>query len=566
MKKEVVLKGLSISNGITIGLPYYLFFGEKLPVEETIAPTQVEKEIIRYREALQRSRQEVEELQKNLLKENAGLEVAQILDTHLEMLKDPVMTVEMEEKIRQENKKPETVFCKTISEFQDKFICFSDTFFQERVKDITDVSKRILGHLSSKKRYSLPNFPKNSLLIAYEMIPSIVAAIDSSCVLGIVTESGGNTSHAAIIARAKGLPYIGGIDIATLKRLSKKEIILDGTNGLVIINPTAKTLKTYILRSLSDENFSIKISKERHLPAQTLDKVPIELFGNIENLEDIDLLLDQEAAGIGLFRSEYLFLEKKGFPSEEEQFEIYKKILLKMKGKPVVIRVFDIGADKRGDLFYARMPLEHNPALGCRAIRFLLKHRELFERQLKALIRASQFGDIRILLPMITDLSEVVETRKILKNLKGDKIPLGCMIEVPSSAILSDPIAEVSDFLSIGTNDLIQYVLASDRSNPAVSFLYSPAHPSILYLLQQIIHVAGIRKKELLICGESAADTSFLPILLGLGVRKFSVAPRHLAIVKHTLRHLKLEEAEKKAKKALSFTSFQELHNYLYTS
>lgn len=576
---EIILKGLSVSKGIAMGTPFYLAPQDEVVPEQPIPPVEVESEIARYRSALQSSRSELLELQKTLLEEGSDEAVA-ILDTHLEMLKDPLMTTEMEQKIRKNQKNTESVFQKTISEFQNRFICLKDSFFQERVKDITDVSKRILRHLSPQKKFDLQKLPKNSVLFALDVIPSVVAEANPGQVIGIISHTGGVSSHAAIIARAKGIPYIGGIDIELLKNQAITSVIVDGNEGLVILNPTPKTWNKYVKLSEKAESLYQSLASQFDLKAETIDGYPIELYGNLENLDDIEGLTKHRASGIGLFRSEYLFLARKSFPTEEEQYQACRKILEKIPENPVIIRVFDIGGDKKGEMplslnwkNLSHIAHELNPVLGCRAIRFLLKYQELFEKQLRALLRASTFGNIHILLPMVSDTSEIIETKKLInkirKELQKEKIavkkhiPIGCMIEVPSSAIMCDAIAEEADFLSIGTNDLIQYVVAADRSNSTVSHLYSPAHPSILRLLRHVVMVAERRKKSLILCGEVAADPKFIPFLLGTGIRKLSVAARHIPEVKHVIRSISLVDACRRTEKAFRFTSYEDLKEYI---
>jgi len=576
---EIVLKGISISKGIAIGFPFYLAPQDEMVPEQAILSMEVESEIARYRSALFSSRLELEELQKTLLHEGSADGVA-ILDAHLEMLKDPLMTTEMEQKIRERQRNTESVFQKTISEYQNRFISLKDSFFQERVKDIIDVSKRILGHLSPHRKIDLQKLPPGSILFVVELIPSMVAEADPGQVSGIVTQTGGISSHAAIIARAKGIPYIAGIEIEKHRGIACQGMILDGDQGLVIINPTEETQEKYRQMILKAEDFHKVLAGQYASKAETIDGFSIELFGNVESVEDIDLLRKQGAAGIGLFRSEYLFLAKKSFPTEEEQYIAYRKIVEKIPKKPVIIRVFDIGGDKKGDLpasmgwktptFFAH---ESNPVLGCRAIRFLLQYEELFEKQLRALFRASPFGNIQILLPMVSDIAEIRATRRLIAKIRNNlleekipikkQIPIGCMIEVPSSAIMCDAVCQEVDFLSIGTNDLIQYVLAADRSNPTVSSLYSSAHPSILRLLHHVVSVAERRKKELILCGEMAADAKFIPLLLGLGIRKFSMAARHIPEVKHFIRNIRLMDACSIAEQAFRILSCEDLQKYL---
>jgi phosphotransferase system enzyme I (PtsI) len=404
---------------------------------------------------------------------------------------------------------------------------------------------------------------------------------DSSLVSAFVTAVGGITSHAAIIARAKGIPYVANIDIKIFKRIEIQSIIVDGSQGIVIVNPTAKTLKKYQALQKGDLKSYSQLKKASSLKGETIDGYEVRIFANLEDPNEIDLLQKNGASGVGLFRSEYLFLASRSFPSEEEQFAIYKKMAVALKDKPLVIRIFDIGGDKKVDLlpeekdahYFAKIGLELNPALGCRAIRFLLRFREILEAQLRAILRASAFGQIHILIPMVTDIGELRQVRALVEKIQVEllakgikfapKIPIGCMIEVPSSALLADVLAEESDFLSIGTNDLIQYVLAADRNNPSTSSLYFTTHPSVLRLIRMVVSAAHTARKPMILCGEYAADPAMIPLLIGLGIRELSVSARHIPLVKHTIRKWRILEACRLAEGALDYAAAGELKEYL---
>jgi len=579
-KGEVILRGLAVSKGVGIGCPIFFTAFEEDVSETTISKKEIEEEIVRYRFALARSREDVEKLQKVSIEEGTP-EVVAILGTHLEMMRDPLLTSIIEEKIRIRQQKIETIFFHLIEEYKQRFSILQDLYFQERVRDIVDVSRRILNYLRPTSKIRMTEMPHNSIVLAHELVPSETIEASSSVVSAFVTAAGGITSHAAIIARAKGIPYVANIDIKMLKRVDLTAIIVDGSQGIVIVNPSRQTLKKYaeIKRSHVEKYKLVKTSSG--LKGETIDGYEIRLFANLENPKEIDQIHRTGSAGVGLFRSEYLFLTRKRFPTEEEQFEIYKRMARSLRGRPLVVRVFDVGGDKKPDLmpeehdakYFLKMGAELNPALGCRAIRFLLRYPEILETQLRALLRASRFGDIHILLPMVSDLMEIRHVRGLIERIKQElhekeiktakEIPLGCMIEVPSSALMCDAMAKEADFLSIGTNDLVQYVLAADRNNPNISDLYFSTHPSILRLIRMIVSSANGARKPVILCGECAADPAMIPILIGLGIREFSVATRHIPLVKHTIRKWRILEACRLAEGALEYASAKELKEYL---
>ncbi|OHE76268.1 MAG: phosphoenolpyruvate--protein phosphotransferase, partial [Verrucomicrobia bacterium RIFCSPHIGHO2_12_FULL_41_10] len=425
---EVILRGLPISKGVGIGFPiFFSFFEEEVP-DSPLSHREVEEEVGRYRRALDLSRQDLERLQKLSHHERAP-EVAAILGTHLEMIEDPLITQEVEERIRLKQRKTESIFQHLIAEYQNRFTVLQDSYFRERVRDIVDLSRRILSHLRQGPHSKMMEMTHNSVILAHELVPSETIEANASLVSGFVTAAGGLTSHAAIIARAKGIPYVANIDIKFLKRVEFQSVIVDGSEGLVIVNPTLQTLKKYQEIKKSYLERDRLLQSETHLKGETIDGYEIQVFANLEYPKEVDLSLKMGASGVGLFRSEYLFLARKAFPSEEEQFTIYCQMIEALKGKPLVVRVFDVGGEKKGDLpesardakYFLPIGREVNPALGCRAIRFLLRYPELLEEQLSAILRASHYGDIQILIPMVSDLSEIRKVRSLINQVR-DKL------------------------------------------------------------------------------------------------------------------------------------------------
>ncbi len=579
-KEEIILRGIPISKGIGIGLPIFFASLEDEVPEVAIPNKEIDGEIDRYRRALELSRKDVEALQK-LSIASGPPEIVSILGTHLEMMRDPLLTNVIEERIRDMQRNTESIFFSLIEEYKIRFSTLKDHYFQERVRDIIDVSKRILGHLRPLPQLKMGEVPHNSIILTHELVPSETVEANASLVSAFVTSVGGITSHAAIIARAKGIPYVANVDIKQLKKVELHALIVDGSQGLVILNPSRQTLKKY-QEMQKNHLMQLKLLKSHaHLKGETIDGYDVRIFANLENPKEIDQQILSNASGIGLFRSEYLIFSRKAFPSEEEQFAIYKRMVKTLKGRPLVIRVFDIGGDKKIELppahpdskYFSQIGPEPNPALGCRAIRFLLRFPEILEAQLRAILRASHFGEIHILIPMVSDVSEVREVRQTVARIQEDlkkkgvkiakQIPLGCMIEVPSSAIMSDALAEEVDFVSIGTNDLVQFMLAADRSNSHTAELYFSIHPSILRMIRMVVASANRARKPVILCGECAADPTMIPLLIGLGIREFSVAARHIPLVKHTIRKWRILEACRLAEGALEFPSAGELKKYL---
>lgn len=574
--KEIRLRGIPICAGIAIGNPFFFTFMDDVIPEFSIAPNEVKEEISRFKLALKRSRQDVKRLQKQLEAEGA-LEGAAILDTHLQMMQDPALTTEIEEKIQSTRKNTESIFQNVINIYEEKFNRISDKFFRERFKDIQDIYRRIMGHLRESVRISLAEIPKNSIVFSHEIAPTDTAEAKHDCVSAFVTETGGETSHAAIMAKAKGIPYIASVDFEAFKGVGDATVIVDGRIGDVIINPTTETLQKYKeLQAQLSLHFK-SLEDEGRLATETIDGYKVNLSANLEMLNEINMLHEYGSTGIGLFRSEYIFLtedsfsSKERFPNEEEQFQVYYRIVKSMKGLPVIIRTFDIGGDKLKDVQGLRH--EKNPFLGCRAIRFSLKEPSIFRAQIRAILRASAFGEVKIMFPMISGLPELLEAKLFVKKTQeemrsrglciGKDIKIGCMIEVPSAAITCDLLARECDFLSIGTNDLVQYSLAVDRGNQQMSYLYTPTHPSIIRLVKMVVSEAYNNRIPVSVCGEIAADPCFTPLLLGLGVRELSVAPRYIPVVKNAIRNTSIVEASLLAEKVLAISTASEIHKLL---
>jgi phosphotransferase system enzyme I (PtsI) len=561
---EIHLKGAPISDGIAIGVPFFWGFGQEDDIPEfPIATGEVEGEIARYRRALFSSREELERLMTDLESEGSK-EAMEIIDTHIQMLQDPLMTTHMEEKIRQMRQNTETVFRSVMQEYEKRFERVDDSFFRQRLIDVMDLSKRILSHLFPTQKKSLADIPPNSIVFAQELIPSEAASVQASRVMAFVTVAGGGRSHAALIARAKGIPFVSSVDMEHLHGADTTCVIVDGRTGEVILNPSDETLCRYrVLKERLHQHY-LSLEKEAHLDAVTEDGHPIAVLANIGMLEELDVSF--VLSGVGLLRSEYLAAGNRAFFfSEEEQYAAYVQVLQRMHGKPCVLRAFDIGGDKHKEWFL-ELSKEQNPVLGCRGIRFLLHRRELFRTQLRAALRAASCGPLHFLLPLLSDLEELRTVKHMLEEVRAElavdvPMPLGCMIEVPSAGLTCDLLAQECDFLSIGSNDLIQYTLGVDRAHPFMDDAQSPAHPSIIRMIKMIVMEGKRWKKPVSLCGEIASNSLFVPLLLGLGVTQFSCAPRYISAVKRAVRKSSLAACQKLAQRVLALkTSTEVLH------
>lgn len=568
--EEIQIKGAPISGGISIGKLFFLEdFPDDVIPEFPIHSSDVENEIARYRRAILSSREDLHDLQRFLAKEGSS-EAASIIDTHIQMLEDPFMTTFVEKKIRQMMKNTESVFRSVMTDYEKEFSKVKDAFFRQRLLDVKDLSSRILRHLYPRQEVNLSELPEGTVIFTKELVPSLTAEAKASQIMGFITEMGGSTSHAALIARSKGIPYISNIDIDILKRFEQANAIVDGVGGVLIINPSRATLESYRGRQ-KDHDSLTPPKKEEDKRITTIDDCEVTLLANLESIGDLDLLDVYGAHGVGLFRSEFLFFGKELHSfSEEEQYELYREVIKNSKGRPLTFRTFDVGGDKGNISIYEPEP---NPALGCRAIRFLLKNRDVFIMQLRALLRISLEGDLRILLPLISDVTELVQAKELIQEVAielrkegyqiADEIPVGSMIEVPSAVITCDLIARECDFLSIGTNDLIQYTLATDRTHQNLHSFYKPTHPSIIRMIKHIAEEGAKLKTPVSLCGEMAADPLMLPLLLGLGIRSFSCAPRYVPKLREMVKRLSLAECQDIVGTILAFETCQEVEQFL---
>ena len=544
--KETRIKGNPVSAGIAIGELYLMpSIEDEIIPEFSIASTEVDHEIHRYRSAISSSRKDLHELQGFLSREGSS-EAVTIIDTHIQMLEDPLITTQIEDKIRHRLKNTEFVFRSVIVDYESQFSKTENEFFKQRLLDVKDLSQRIMRHLHPKETPSIHEVPQKSIVFAKELIPSDTAEVSQGQVIAFVTEVGGGTTHAALIARAKGIPYVSDISTSDLLQAHGERMIVDGKNGIVIINPTEETVQEYENRKKEHEREYFSFVKNSSLCAITRDGHQVEVLANIDCIDDLKNVHITNADGVGLTRTEFLFSGKDIEQVDEEiQFQVYKRTLEKAKDLTVVFRVFDLGGDKR--IKSQTVPRGENPAFAVRSIRFLLERKDLFIVQLRALLRASVYGHAHILLPFVIDVQDVVHTKELIKDVmnslkneglsfSGD-IALGSMIETPSAALTCDLILDEVDFLSVGTNDLYQYTIATNRTTP------KPIHLSLIRMIKSLVIESKRKGKAVAICGEIASSPIFTELLLGLGVRQLSCSPRFIPILKETIRKITISDA-----------------------
>lgn len=547
---EKRIAGIAGSPGICIGKAYLVDREGVNVVEKYMIPEEkLEKEVARFKDAVNRAKEELQEIIASIpedLRDNIY-----ILETHVVLHKDKMLYGKTIETIEEERINAEWALKKTASRVKQMFQDIADPYLQDRAEDIVQVSDRIMRNLTGADKVNIAEINKRVILVAKDLSPAETSQIQLERIMGFVTDRGGRASHTSIVARTLGIPAVLGMANATELVDHDDIIIIDGTDGIIIINPTEETLIEYENRRLRYEEFQALVARESHLPAETDDGVTLQLLGNIELSEEIVSVLDHGGDGIGLFRTEFLYLARNAFPTEEELFESYKDVVELMAPMPVTIRTLDINGDKA--LSYNVGPDEVNPALGLRAIRFCLQRPEIFKTQLRAILRASAFGNVKVMFPMISSCEEVIEAKRLLtetaESLRKEGIPfnsemqIGIMIEVPAAVVMADALADLVDFFSIGTNDLTQYSLAIDRENNQVAYLYHSLHPAVIRQVKHVVDVGKRKNVKVCMCGEMAGDPINLPVLLGLGMDELSMNPQSISVVKKMLRSLNAHEA-----------------------
>lgn len=564
---ERILRGIPVSAGVCQGRILVLGKHNLTVPAHSVTEAELPGEWQRLEKALVQTRQQILEVQRKV-GQAMGAEDAGIFEAHLLVLEDRTLIDEVTRLMDRERINVEQAFQQVAERYAKTLEAIEDDYLRERASDMRDVTARVLNNLMNRPHdIDLRHLDQPCILVSYDLSPSITASLDRSKILGFATDIGSKTSHTAIMARSMQIPAVVGLHDASRHLGTGDSVLLDGFNGFLVVNPTDQTLFDYGQLERRRVSLQDKLRDLASQPAVTLDGVRVRLAANIEQASDATAALGNGAEGIGLFRTEYLFINRDTSPSEEEQFQAYRAAALAMKPNPVVIRTLDLGGDKF--LSHLHLPPEMNPFLGWRAIRFCLEERDLFRDQLRAILRASAEGSIKVMYPMISCLEELTKANELLDQcraeLRAESVPfdermqVGAMIEIPSAAIISDALAKRVNFFSIGTNDLIQYSLAVDRLNERIAHLYEPAHPAILNLIKLTVEAARRQRIPVTVCGEMAGDPVYVPLLLGLGVDELSTAPPGIPQLKFLIRRLKLAEARDLAEFALCCESGSEI-------
>lgn len=566
-----IKRGVAVSPGVAIG-PAWLLDTEEVRIgERFITPGTYPQEVERFDRAVQRAAQEAREVQR-AVSEGLGGQYGAIFGAHAVLIEDPSLRNEVISQIRDRGFTAEYALSRVIRRRAKILAGLNDRILADRQSDLFDIEKRLLRHLIGQRQEQLHQLAEPVILLAHDLTPSETAQLNRQHVLGFATEAGGRTSHTAIVANALGIPAVVGVGSFLTDVSGGDIVIVDGNRGVVILDPDEETLQRYRLAQQELGKRERELDELRHLPAITKDGVRIYLLGNIEFPEEAVQILERGADGVGLYRTEFLYLGRKEDPSEEEHFEAYLKVLRQLPDKPIVIRTLDIGADKFSSVTEP-LAQERNPFLGVRSLRLCLRNKKLFRVQLRAILRASAYGDVRIMFPMVSTLGELREAKLFLNDIMDElteekvpfnhSIPVGTMIEVPSAALMADGLAKEVDFFSIGTNDLIQYVLAADRTNENVADLYNASDPAVLRLIDHVVRAAERAGIPVNVCGEMSAEPTYALLLIGMGLRQLSAAPHAIPELKRLVRSITIEEARRVAETVLHMETAQDITTYL---
>jgi len=567
-KGEKLFRGIAVSAGICRGKILVLDRAQHVIVKRQLADAETPVEVGRFEKALVQTRQQISEVQRKLI-ESMGTQEGDIFEAHLLMLEDRMLVDEVIRTIKEQKVNAESAFHTVSERYAAALAGVDDEYLRERANDMRDLTSRVLDNLLQvKSQVDLRKITEPCILVGHDLSPSTTAQLDKKMVLGFATDIGGKTSHTAIIARSLGIPAVVGLKTASEEFETGDYALLDGYNGTVIVNPTDQTLFEYGQLSRIKASLEEKLLEIQKQPAVTLDGKIIHLSANIEDQNDIEAVIANGAEGVGLFRTEFLFISRDSLPSEQDQYQVYRQVAAALKPHPVIIRTLDLGGDKFAS--HLQLAQEMNPFLGWRAIRFCLAQPELFRTQLRAILRASAEGNVKMMYPMISGLDELNQANALVETckteLRAEKIPfdenmdIGAMVEIPSAALIAETLAKRLKFFSVGSNDLIQYTLAADRTNEKVSHLYEPTHPAILRLIKMTVDAAHQHGIWVGVCGEIAGDPVLAPLLIGLGVDELSAAPPVVPQVKYIVRRLKLAEAQELAAFALQCESPSEIY------
>ncbi|MEK9783315.1 MAG: phosphoenolpyruvate--protein phosphotransferase [Opitutales bacterium] len=555
--KELMLFGIPASPGIAHG-PVFRFLHQAVEVlSYQVEASAQEEEISRFMNALEQTKDQVRQIRDDVAK-NLGEKEAGIFDAHMLVLEDKALIDDVCKEVKESGDNVEQCVYRVTEKYQSFFEQLEDQYLRERASDLRDISSRLLRNLAGATSSGTAFLEQPKILVSEDLTPSDTASLDRSKILGIATNSGGQTSHAVIMARASGVPAVVGLRRLTEDLEDGDEILIDGFEGVVIINPSETTLYRYGKVGVQRQKAKDLVDQEASLPAETLDGSPIKLWANADTVDEISRIVETDSEGVGLYRTESLFLRQNALPSEDEQYEEYAAMVKASAPKPITIRTLDLGGDKILDAWAKEQ--EENPFMGFRAIRYCLSNPPVFLDQLRAILRASAHGKVKILLPMISGLGEVTRAKEFIFTAKrqlsergqafDQDVEVGCMLETPAAVAICDLLATEVDFFSVGTNDLVQYLLAVDRVNNRIAFLYEPHHPAVIRSLKSICQVTSEKKKPVTVCGEIAGDPHFLPLLLGLGLNSFSASVPLLPELKFFARRFTMEEAQRLTRKA----------------
>ncbi|MBI5683172.1 MAG: phosphoenolpyruvate--protein phosphotransferase [Deltaproteobacteria bacterium] len=569
---EIVKRGIGVSPGIAIGRVYKLDSASlDAPAFCYMDKSYTSLEIKRFKNALKESKRQLLNIKKRIIKNGMGTEHISIIDAHIMMLEDKTLIHDTVKLIKADMINAEWALKSVLKDLRNFFSRIDDAYLRERWSDIEHIGDRIIRNLMGKKHKGIGDIKGEVIVVSHDIAPTDTMQMVKGNVLAFLTDVGGKTSHTAIVARSLEIPAVVGIENISQIVNDGDIIIVDGTDGTISINYSEKTLKIYKERMIEYANYQKLYHIYKDLPAETTDGHKVKLMGNIEMLEELPPLIEHGAEGIGLYRTEFLYLNKRHLPSEDEHLKAYQDVVLRIAPKPVTLRTLDIGGDK----FLSQMDLaeEINPAMGLRAIRFCLKKPDIFKTQLRAMLRASAFGRVRIMFPMISGLDELMTAKSLLEESKeelrkegrhfDENIKIGVMIEVPSSAVIADVFAKEVDFFSIGTNDLLQYTLAIDRGNEHVAYLYKPLHPAVLRIIKGVVDAAHDAGIEVGVCGEMAGEPEYAMVLVGLSVDNLSMNAFSILKVKKMIRQVSYSEIRKIAKEVLKFRSVSDTDNFI---
>ena len=565
-----IKKGIPVSPGVAICPAVVISADDARVPRHLVEAEQLAKEHDRVEAAFEKARQDVQD-QLAHVAEQLGPEPAKIFGFHLGMLQDPALVQQVHGAVDGEKVNAEYAVATVMRGIAQSFLQQDNPLFKERVSDIYDLEKRVLQHMMGDVKAGLGRLEHEAAIVAHDLTPSQTASMDRSKFRALATDLGGRTSHTAIVARALGIPAVVGLEKATTSVNTGDTVIVDGHRGLLIVNPDPHQLEEYYAYLEKFRSIESSLDELATLPAVTTDGTQIELVANIEFPDEIPDAVARGAEGVGLYRTEYLFLSTEHAPDENEQYEAFRQAVELLDGKPLTIRTLDLGADKYTQAML-REP-EPNPFLGCRSIRLCLQDLAMFKTHLRAILRASVHGPIKVMFPLITNMMELRQARMILNDVMEDleddgidfnrEVAVGMMIEVPSAALMSNVFAQEVDFFSIGTNDLIQYTLAVDRGNEKVANLYSSAHPAVISLIKDVIRAAKRKKIAVTCCGEMAGELEYVMLLVGMGLRKLSMTPQAIPEIKKLIRSVSIKECERVARRAASYDSERQVLNYL---